>query len=178
MTKFKYWVSMERMGGKVFGLLILGLIVSLGVFTSGTECSQETGGRATDIKNKLEKISGSDPIERIVALEDLLNTEGQVLRSLAVEKALQTDDRRVREVALGYLVGTQKKFVVEVSIPEKEREEIKKLGLTRPRSQFSRVRVDTRNWRANKALETCSSVGCVLRTINVSCLATTRTRGA
>ena len=125
MTKFEYWVSMERTCGKLLGLLILGLVVSLGVFTSGTAYSQETGGRATDIKNKLEKISGSDPIERIVALEDLLNTEDQVLRSLAVEKALQTDDRRVREVALGYLVGTQKKFVVEVTISEKAREEIK-----------------------------------------------------
>lgn len=38
---------------------------------------------------------------------------------------MQSDDRRVKEVAFTYLVGQQKRFVVEIAVPEKSLEDIK-----------------------------------------------------
>jgi hypothetical protein len=79
-------------------------------------------GRAADIRAILQKVSGQDAIERVLAVQDALGSEDPFLRSLVLEKALESDDRRVKEVALAYLVGQQKRFVVELVVQEKSLE--------------------------------------------------------
>lgn len=82
-------------------------------------------GRSADIKAILEKIGGNDPIERVLAVQEALASEDPFLRSLVVEKALLSDDRRVKATAFGYLIGQQKRFVVEVAVQDKALEDLK-----------------------------------------------------
>jgi hypothetical protein len=82
-------------------------------------------GREADIRAILQKVAGQDPIERVLAVQDALSSEDPFLRSLVLEKALESDDRRVKEVAFAYLVGQQKRFVVELAVQEKSLEDIK-----------------------------------------------------
>lgn len=92
--------------------------------SSAATAPASASGRGADIKAQLEKLSGADPIERVVAAEEALGSEDPLMRSLALEKMLQSDDSQLRVIGLRYLVSVQKQFVVEISVSEKELKEL------------------------------------------------------
>lgn len=82
--------------------------------------SQEMSGQASDIKAALAGISSNDPITRSLACNKALESDDPQLRSFALEACLQSEDRRVRDSAFRYIVKTQKKFIVDIEVTEKD----------------------------------------------------------
>ena len=84
---------------------------------------------AQDISAQLAEIAGKDSLKAALAAEAALSSPSATTRSLALEATLKSADGRVRAIGYGYLVKTQKLFVIEVDLPPN-------VGVDRTKSRF------------------------------------------
>jgi len=110
-----YLANMGAFMNKIVKRNTLKLILITGLLTMSFQANaQSRADKAAKIREQLEQLDDPDPLYRMLALEEIMESNNRILKKMALDKSLNSGDKDLEEIALPLILANYKAFTVEV----------------------------------------------------------------